>query len=177
MTFAVATGPRRGLLFGKEIEDMNVRGSNFRRAVLAAALGAVGLAGATTAQARDRYRDGGDDAVIAIGAGLVGLAIGAALADRDDRRYYDRGWYPQRRYVRVSGYDDYYYYYPNNPRRYYRDRHYNRDYRNWYGNRGYDRRERGNRYRYRDRDSYYSRGYRGDGYRYRGSDYGYRRGY
>lgn len=154
---------------------MTTRRWSIRRAVLATALAAFGLASATTAQARDRYRDGGDDAVIAIGAGLVGLAIGAALADRDDRRYYDRGWYPQRRYVRVSGYDDYYYYYPNNPRRYYRDRYYDRHYRNWHGNRGYDRWERRNRYR--DRDGYYGRGYRGDGYGYRGSDYGYRRGY
>lgn len=154
---------------------MTTRRKSLRRAVLATALAAFGLASATTAQARDRYRDGGDDAVIAIGAGLVGLAIGAALADRDDRRYHDRGWYPQRRYVRVSGYDDYYYYYPNNPRRYYRDRYYHRDYRNWHGNRRYDRWER--RSRYRDHDAYYGRGYRGDGYGYRGSDYGYRRGY
>ncbi len=155
---------------------MIARGWNFRRAALAAALAMFGLAGATTAQARDRYRDGGDDAVIAIGAGLVGLAIGAALADRDDDYYNDRRWQSDRRYVRVSGYDDYYYYYPNNPRRYYRDRHYDRDYGNWYGQRGYyrnDRRERRQRYR----DGYSGRGYQRDGYRYRGGDYGYRRGY
>jgi hypothetical protein len=154
-----------------------------RRAGLVAALAVAGFTGATAAEARDRYRGGGDDAVIAIGAGIVGLAIGAALADRDDRYYRDSRYYPQRRYVRVSGYDDYYYYYPNNPRRYYRDRHYSRDYRNWYNRRGYDRHYGNREYRYRNdryRDGRYrDYGYRdGRDYRYRdGRDYGYRRGY
>ena len=154
-------------------------GWNFRRTALLAALAVLGMAGATSAEARDRYRGGDDDAVIAIGAGLVGLAIGAALADRDDDRYYDRGWHSNRRYVRVGGYDDYYYYYPNNPRRYYRDRYYDRDYRSWYGNRGYDRWER-RRDRWerghRHRDRYYGRGQWRDGYRNGGDDYGYRWG-
>lgn len=149
---------------------------NLRRAALAVALATAGLASATTAQARDRYRDGGDDAAIAIGAGLVGLAIGAMLADRDDRYYRDSRYYRDRRYVRVHGYDDYYYYYPNNPRRYYRDRYYDRDYRRWYGNRGYDRYDR----RYRNRDRYYNDRRWRDGYRnrgYRNRDYGNRWGY
>lgn len=160
-----------------------------RRAAFAAVLAVAGLASATTVQARDRYRDGGsDDAVIAIGAGIVGLAIGAALADRDDRYYNDRGWHSNRRYVRVSGYDDYYYYYPNSPRRYYRDRHFNRHYRNWYGRNGYDRwdrrRDRWDRRRDRYDHGYHRRGWdngnRHDrGYRYHGDrDYdGYRGGY
>lgn len=154
---------------------------NLRRAAMAAALAVAGLASATTAQARDRYRDGGDDAAIAIGAGIVGLAIGAMIADRDDRYYGDRRWHRDRRYVRVSGYDDYYYYYPNNPRRYYRDRYYNRDYRSWYGRRGHDRwerrRDRWERRQERYDRGYYGRGYRQDGYRYRDDDYGYRGGY
>ncbi|MCB2048875.1 MAG: hypothetical protein KDE32_11705 [Novosphingobium sp.] len=148
--------------------------TKFRRAILAVALATVGLAGATTAQARDGYRDRGDDAAIAIGAGIVGLAIGALLADRDDRYYRDSRWYSQRRYVRVRGYPDYYYYYPNNPRRYYRDRYYDRNYGAYYSGRSYyrnyDRRwrddYRGRDYRYRDR-----------GYRYSDRDYRYRGGY
>ncbi len=150
---------------------------NLRRAALAAALAVLGLAAATTAQARDRYRggDGDDDAVIAIGAGLVGLAIGAALADRDDDYYGDRRWRSNRRYVQVNGYDDYYYYYPNNPNRYYRDRYYGRDYGNWYGRGGnyrHDRWERQHRYR----DGYGDRNWRYRGDRYRGGDHGYRWG-
>jgi hypothetical protein len=84
---------------------------------------------AVPAQARDYYRHdrGGDDAAIAIGAGVVGLALGAAIAsgsrDRDREYYY---------------YDDDYYYpqgYYRAPPRYYRQRvyvyprHYYRDYR------------------------------------------------
>ena len=110
---------------------------NLRRTAISAVMAMLCFAGATSVQARDRYRGGDDDAVIAIGAGIVGLAIGAALADRDDDYYDDRRWHSNRRYVRVSGYPDYYYYYPSNPRRYYRDRYY-RDYgpppgyyRNW----------------------------------------------
>ena len=116
---------------------------------LAVVVAAGMLTSATTVEARDRYRDrdGGDDAAIAIGAGIVGLAIGAMIADRDDDRYYDRGHYPSRRYVRVQGYPDNYYYYEGRPNRYYRDRHYDRNYRSWY------------------RDSYRG-GYR-DGYRNR----------
>jgi hypothetical protein len=151
---------------------------NIRRAALAAALAVVGLASATTVQARDRNRGGDDDAVIAIGAGIVGLAIGAALADRDDRHYRDSNWYQNRRYVRMDGYDDYYYYYPNNPRRYYRDRYYDRQARNWYGSRGYDRggrrSDRWERRHDRHQDRY---GWR-DANRYRGDRYyGYRGGY
>ena len=133
------------------------------------------FAGATTAQARDRHRGGDDDAVIAIGAGLVGLAIGAALADRDDDYYGDRRWHSNRRYVRVSGYPDYYYYYPNNPRRYYRDRYYSRDYGRWYGSRGYSLNDRLDR-RHGRYDGYSGRRDRRDGYRYRDGNYGYRWG-
>jgi hypothetical protein len=165
---------------GKDIEDMILNGRNLRRATLAAALAVFGFAGATTAQARDRYRDGGDDAAIAIGAGIVGLAIGALIADRDDDYYGDRRWHSNRRYVRVNGYDDYYYYYPSNPRRYYRDRYYDRDYGRWYGRGSYyrgDRWERRHRRHWREANRYRD-GYRyRNGYRYRGDDYGYRWGY
>ncbi len=58
----------------------------------------VALASAIPAEARGGYRDrhgDGDDAAIAIGAGVVGLALGAALASngRDRDYYYDDGYY------------------------------------------------------------------------------------
>lgn len=108
--------------------------------VLAAALGASVLA-AAPAQARDgrygRHHDG-DDAAIAIGAGVLGLAVGAAIASDRNDRYYDDGYY----------YDDYYYgrprgYYYSYPRyNYYRYDSYPRYYRynynrGWNGHRGY----------------------------------------
>ena len=121
----------------------------------------------TQAEARDRWRDGDNDAAIAIGAGIVGLAIGAMIADRDDDRYYDSRYYNNRRYVRVRGYPDYYYYYDGYPNRYYRDRYYDRDYRGYYNDRryyggnnrwqrGYDR---GNRMYNRDWRGYGRRDY------------------
>lgn len=150
---------------------------------LAAGLAAMVAGTATTADARGRWRDrGGNDAAIAIGAGIVGLAIGAAIADRGDRRYYDRRYYDRRRYVNVRGYPGYYYYYDNAPNRYYRDRYYSRYYQPYYReryrnrwDRGYDR---GNRYYRGDRDyrrdRYYDRRDRYDR-RYRNYDRDWRR--
>lgn len=105
-----------------------------KRIAMGAALAAASLSlAATPAQARDRYGDGGDDAAIAIGAGIIGLAIGAAIAsnhnDRYDRRYYRS--YPSRDYYYYDG--SYYNGYPryrNNYRNYRRD--YRRDYRRSY---------------------------------------------
>lgn len=151
-----------------------------KRAVMALALGAASLTAAGAAEAREHYRDhdNGEKVAIAIGAGLVGLAIGAALADRDDRHYYDRGYYHSRRYVRVSGYPGYYYYYDGYPNRYYRDRYYDRYYgrhyrdyrparhyrRDLYERRHYDRWDRGQRRveRWYGRDRYDRNGYRRD---------------
>jgi len=107
-----------------------------RRATLAVVIAATGLTMSASAEARDRYGDRGDNAAIAIGAGLVGLAIGAALADRDDRHYYDRAYYPRRRYVTVRDHPGHYYYYEGRPKRYYRDRYYGRQYGRYY-NSGY----------------------------------------
>ena len=121
---------------------------SLKSAAMAAFLAAGLFSMAAPAQADDRWRDrdrGGDDAAIAIGAGLVGLAIGAAIADSDDDHYYDRDYYRHRRYVRVDGYPDPYYYYDGYPNRYYRDRYYDRDYGRHYGYRngpGYDRKWR-----------------------------------
>ena len=86
------------------------------KSAAAAGLAALALA-ASPAQARDGYsrgHDGGDDdAAIAIGAGVVGLALGAALAsgnrDRDyyddDGYYYPRGGYYQSYPRYYGGYD------------------------------------------------------------------------
>jgi hypothetical protein len=120
---------------------------HLRSLALAVTLGATALvATATPAAARDRYyrgHRGGDDAAIAIGAGLVGLAIGAAIAS-DNRRdryyggYYDRGYYPRSYYPR---YRTYYQSYPVYRRydRYDRyDRHDRyRDDRRWHRRHGY----------------------------------------
>lgn len=137
----------------------------FKRATAALVLAATTLSVATTAEARDRYYrgHGGDDAAIAIGAGIVGLAIGAMIADRGDRHYYDRAYYPKRRYVRVRGYPDYYYYYDGYPNRYYRDRYYTRYYQPYY--------------RDRYRSSYYSKRYYDTYRRYDGRRYYDRNGY
>lgn len=128
---------------------------NLRNAAIAATLGVATLMSSVgTAEARDRYwhrHRGGDDAAIAIGAGIAGLAVGAAIAsdrrDRYDRRYYrgyPRGGYYYDGYPRYR-YDSYYY------RDYPRYRGHWRDRRDW-GWRG-DRRD----WRYRDR--YYRRGW------------------
>jgi Ni/Co efflux regulator RcnB len=63
---------------------------------------------------RRHYRDRDDDDGAAIAAGIVGLALGAALASGanggvryDNRGYYDQGYYapPQRYYAPRSRYD------------------------------------------------------------------------
>ncbi len=118
---------------------------------VAAAIAATSLGFVQGAQAQDYWdRRGGNDAAIAVGAGILGLAVGAAIADRSDGRYYDRRFYGSRRYVTVRGRPGYYYYYDGAPRRYYQDRYFGRP--NFYGNRG-DRWNGG-----------YGRGYYGNGW-------------
>lgn len=119
--------------------------NTLRKTGLALALTAASLMVASPASARDRdyrYNDGNDDAALAIGAGIIGLVIGAAIAsDNDDRRYDDRYYYQNRRY------------YPQNYR--YDNRSYrnsrndrSRSYRNYRGNRG-DHYQRNRRSHYR----------------------------
>ena len=68
---------------------------------VAAGVDALSLvAAATTASADSRYghyrgHRGNDTAAVAVAAGIVGLAVGAAISDgnRNDRRYYDNGYY------------------------------------------------------------------------------------
>lgn len=100
-----------------------------KKAAFGAVLAATVLAASSPAQARDRWYRGDDRAAVAVGAGVLGLALGAAIAsDRRDRYYYD-DYYYYRPYPRYRAYR---YYGP--PPRYYR----------------YDRPWRGDRYyRYR----------------------------
>jgi len=129
---------RRTGQVGQEHLIMNL----FRKTIAAVTLGAAVLTTATPAMAdgwRGRHRGGGDDAAIAIGAGVVGLALGAAIASSGRDRHYDRDYYY---YDRAPRYREYYYY-RDAPR-------YRHHYRN--NHRGYDRR-------------WYNHGYRGDHYR------------
>lgn len=113
-----------------------------RKTVLGLALGAAALTVASPAMADGwrGHRGGGDTTGAAIAGGIVGLAVGAAIASnhdhrdyRDDRYYYD-GDYPRYRA---------YYYYRDYPRPYYRN-----DYRG-----GWD-----NRWRRREHRGYYGHG-------------------
>ncbi len=109
----------------------------FRKTILSLALGAATLTTASPALAdgwRGRHHGGGgDDAAIAIGAGVVGLALGAAIASsgRDDRRY-DGDYYYEGDYPRYRQY----YYYREGPR--YRGSYYRPHHRGGY-DRGYNR--------------------------------------
>lgn len=93
---------------------------------------------ATPAEARRwRHHRGDNDAALAIGAGIIGLGIGAALAS--DRRYYDRyydpyydrGYYNRGYYH--GGYYDRGYYAPR-----YRSGYYHRYGRDCFTRRVYD---------------------------------------
>lgn len=83
------------------------------------ALASVGMM-AAPAQAQSYYHHRDNDAGVAVAAGIVGLAIGAAIASSNhdrrydyDRRYYnDHGYYPQNGYYArdyAPRYNDYRY--------------------------------------------------------------------
>lgn len=59
--------------------------------------GAAMVAAASPADAQYRgyrhYRGGGDRTALAVGAGVLGLAVGAALSSRDRGYYGNRGYY------------------------------------------------------------------------------------
>lgn len=65
-----------------------------KKSVIAAGLAATALTGtmvSTPAMARDWHRGRDNTAAVAIGAGILGLAVGAIAASANDRgRYYDR---------------------------------------------------------------------------------------
>src|ERR1700741_1362180 len=91
------------------------------------AVGAATLAASAAPAEARRYYRGDDDTGVAIAAGVVGLAIGAALASSSGDRYY-RGGYYDRDYRYRDRYDDDYYYdrgYPGYRYRNYDRRRYN----------------------------------------------------
>ena len=98
----------------------------FRKAVLAGALGAATLTAASPAMADDwRYRrhGGGDEAGAAVAGGIIGLALGAAIASgsRDRGYYYDDDYYYRHRpRARVYVYREYPRYYGGWDRPHYR---------------------------------------------------------
>ena len=131
----------------------------FRKAALGAALVASASLAAAPAEARDRYgrHRGGDDAAIAIAAGLAGLAIGAAISSDGRRdRYYD-GQYYGGQYYDGQYYDGQYYDGGYDGGRYYNGGGY-------YPRSSYNAYPRYNTYRYDNYDRY-DRRYR-DGNRY-----------
>ena len=109
------------------------------KAVLTGALGAAALTATTPAMADDwRYRGhrgGGDEAGAAVAGGIIGLALGAAIASGSrDRRYDDDDYYYERHRprARVYVYQSYPRYYGGYDRPYYRP--YRHDYpRGYYG--------------------------------------------
>lgn len=112
------------------------------KSAAAAGFAAVALAAAPAHARDDYYRGhdrGGDDAAIAIGAGVVGLALGAALASgsRDRDYYYDDDYY----YPRGNYYRSYPRYYGGYDYRY--NRSYRRGSNGWRGDRHRDWGDRG----------------------------------
>ena len=115
----------------------------FGKAALGAGLIAATALTAAPAEARDYYRYGRhhDRTGTAIAAGVVGLALGAALASSSRDRYYDDGYYYPR--YRSSYYypQSYYYAYPRHRTYYYngydRDYRYERKHRRWHRRHGY----------------------------------------
>ena len=65
--------------------------SIFKKTALGAALAATALASTTPAMARDTHRGNDNTAAVAIGAGVIGLALGAIIASSDSGR--DDGYY------------------------------------------------------------------------------------
>jgi len=104
----------------------------FRKGVLATTLAASALvASAAPASAQDYRYDRDDTAAVAIGAGLLGVAVGAIAASDDGGRYRDRSYYRR----------DYDYYGRNYDRRAYRNDGWNYR-RNYDRSRRFDRRDR-----------------------------------
>lgn len=154
------------LFYERDYQPRRLQMNIFKKGVLATGLAASAvLASISPAAAQDYSRDGDNTAAIAIGAGILGLAVGAiAASDNDDRyrdrRYYDRGYYANDGWNYRNGrvYD--------RSRRF--DRRDRRDYdrRDGY-NRGRDWRNdgvRGNDWRRGDRQRFDSRYYGRRGY-------------
>ncbi len=88
----------------------------------------------TPAEARDHHRyysrHYDNDTALALSAGIVGLAIGAAIASDRPRYYYDDDDYYRERYYRPH-YRSYNYYYYDSYPRYYDRRWYRHNDRHW----------------------------------------------
>ena len=117
-----------------------------KRAMLGLTAAASVAVVAAPAEAQSRYyRDHrGNDVGVAIAAGVVGLAVGAALASNrrgyDDRGYYDRGHYDRGYYNR--GHYDQGRYNRGYDRGYYQQRHYAYRHDSYRGNyNGYNNRQ------------------------------------
>lgn len=82
----------------------------FKKTAIAAGLAATALVSTTPAMARDYHRGNDNTAAIAIGAGILGLAVGAiaASSNNNNDRYYDNR-YQGRAYVSDWSYRDGYY--------------------------------------------------------------------
>lgn len=115
----------------------------FKKAALAVGLAATALATTTPAMARDWHRGNDNTAAVAVGAGILGLAVGAiaASSSRDNDRYYDAR-YDDRYYGSSWSYRDGYYW-DRDGRRFSRGEYerYSRDHRDdqrrgYYGDRG-----------------------------------------
>jgi hypothetical protein len=89
-----------------------------KKATLGAVLAATTLVAVSPAEAHDRRYRRDNGAAVAVGAGVLGLALGAAIASDRRDRYYDGRYYNDRRYYR--GYPRYRDYYYGPPPRYYR---------------------------------------------------------
>lgn len=112
----------------------------FKKSALALGLAATAVVSTTPAMARD-YRGGSDNtAAIAIGAGILGLAVGAIAASSNNR---DRDRYDDRYYDQRAGYSSGWNY---------RDGSY------WDRNGGRHSRDEYNRYQRNSRENY-RRGY------------------
>lgn len=117
----------------------------FEKAALGAALVASAALATTPAEARDRhYNRGHDRTGTAIAAGVVGLAIGAAIASGSrrgsyyndgyyDSRYRGSNYYPQQSYYNYNNYQRGYNY-ENYDRRYRDGYRYERKHRKWHRN-------------------------------------------
>jgi len=98
-----------------------------RKALMAATLAAtaigctVGAASPAMAQRYGHHRGGGD-AGVAIGAGILGLAVGAAIASESHPVYYRERYYDGPAYYREPVYYDYPDYYYDRPYPVYRYR-------------------------------------------------------
>jgi len=133
----------------------------FKKALLGTAAAATALIVASPADARTYYRHYHHDRSGAIvGAGIIGLAVGAAIASSNNDRYYD-GYYNQPYYrgytYYTPGYNTYYYPYdyPYYNGYWYNGYQYNNG---WF----YDRRG----YRSYSRDNWNHHYGRNDGYRH-----------